>query len=195
MTYQRNISVFLEKGFDEGLPDGVEQTQIATGEHRESERDGRALEDLAAVGPLDAPQLVDAVAEEGQQPPTALAGPRVGGPLRGARPGGREEIVLDLVGRALGVRLALALVEAGRSGLGHVGLFDVRHRVLGRLGRRGVAQARVVRVGLVEPDVARVRARRARRGASGPRLALGAALLRALTITSHGERSLPGLAV
>src|SRR5215203_1208283 len=134
MTYQRNISVFLEKGFDEGLPDGVEQTQVATGEHREPERDGRALEDLAAVGPLDALELVDAVAEEGQQPPAALARPGMGGTLRGARPGGRQEVAFDLVRRALDLlRCALALVEAGRSGLGHVGLFDVRHAVLGRL--------------------------------------------------------------
>src|SRR5215217_5065874 len=107
MTYQRNISVFLEKGFDQGLPDGVEQTQVATGEHREPERDGRALEDLAAVGPLDAPELVDAVAEEGQQPPAALARPGVGGPFRCAGARGRQEVALDLVGRAL------ALVEAG----------------------------------------------------------------------------------
>src|SRR5215218_3596960 len=103
MTYQRNISkrrlsgrFRLEEGFDEGLPDGVEQAQVATGEHREPERDGRALEHLAAVGPLDAPELVDAVAEEGQQPPAALARPGVGGPLGGAGPGGREEVALDL---------------------------------------------------------------------------------------------------
>src|SRR5688500_18448649 len=129
MTYQRNMysgEAFLEDGFDEGLPQGVEQAQVATGEHREPERDGRALEDLAAVGPLDALELVDGVAEEGEQPPAALARLGVGGPLRGARAGGRQEVALDLVGRAV------ALVEAGRSGLGHVGLFDVRHAVLGR---------------------------------------------------------------
>src|SRR5215210_3168590 len=120
MTYQRNISVFLEKGFDQGLPDGVEQTQIATGEHGESERDGRALEDLAAVGPLDAPELVDAVADEGQQPPAALARLGVGGPLSRTGAGGREEVALDLVGRARALALALGLVEAGRTGLGHV---------------------------------------------------------------------------
>ena len=40
----------------------VEQAQVAAGDDDEAEDDGGGLADLAAVGPLDAAQLVDAVA-------------------------------------------------------------------------------------------------------------------------------------
>src|SRR5687768_4862023 len=99
MTYQRNNFSPLQDGFDEGLPDGVEQAQVATGEDREPERDGRALADLAPVGPLDALELVDAVPEEGDEPPAALARAGVSGALGGAGAAGRDEIALDLVVR------------------------------------------------------------------------------------------------
>src|SRR4051794_10837408 len=142
MTYQRNISKRelsmgeLEDGFDERLPDGVQQPEVATGEHDESESDGRALAHLAAIRPLHAAQLVDAVAEEGQQPAAALARtPR--GPLAlAARAARGDQVALDLVvatvgglvvGELVGVDalLDLALLELGHAGLGHVRLLDV----------------------------------------------------------------------
>ena len=68
MTYQRNMGsggslrfVFeLEDGVDDGLPDGVHEAEVAAGEDDEAEHDGRGLEDVAAIRPLHAAQLVDA---------------------------------------------------------------------------------------------------------------------------------------
>src|SRR3954471_13099118 len=121
MTYQRNIYlqfrptvatehrvatferryIRLKNGIDEGLPDRVEQTQVAAGEDREPERDGRALADLAPVGPLHALELVDAVPEEGQQPAAVPArAPAAHGLALGMTRAGRgNQIALDLVGR------------------------------------------------------------------------------------------------
>src|SRR5215210_5989258 len=94
MTYQRNIresEAFVERcfaprssrdddlratlqnGFDQGLPERIQQAQVAARQDDEAEHDGRALRDLAAVRPLHAAQLVDAVAEEGDEAGAALA--------------------------------------------------------------------------------------------------------------------------
>ena len=57
----------------ERLPELVEQAEVAARDHDEAQHDGRGLADLAAVGPLDAAQLVDAVAEEGEEAPAGAA--------------------------------------------------------------------------------------------------------------------------
>src|SRR5919199_3392303 len=190
MTYQRNISWELEDRLDKGFPDGVEQPEVAAREDDEAQHDRSALADLAAVGPLDAAQLVDAVAEEGDQAAerAAAARGRLARPAASRRGRRRGGALLELVGvDALGEVVAdLAVLEPRGPGLGQARLLDVRERVLRGLRRRGVAQAGVVGVGLVEPDVARPRAGRAGGGAAGTGLALGAALLRALAVTSHG---------
>src|SRR2546430_2324567 len=90
---------FLEDGLDLGLPDGGAQSEVAAGEDDEAEHDRGALADLAAVWPLDATELVDAVAEEGDEAPAALARALArAGRRRGAA--GGEQVALDLVGRA-----------------------------------------------------------------------------------------------
>src|SRR3954470_19222543 len=76
MTYQRNM-VVLEDRVDQGLPDGVQQAEVATGQQDEAENDGRRLEDVLAVRPLHATQLVDARAQEGEDAAPVLAGGRV----------------------------------------------------------------------------------------------------------------------
>ena len=43
---------------------------MAARDHHEAEHDRRRLADVAAIGPLDATQLVDAVPEEGWVPPS-----------------------------------------------------------------------------------------------------------------------------
>src|SRR4051794_12033468 len=84
MTYQRNIEsevtlrsddrgwgggvLALENCLDDGVPDRVEQPEIGAGDHHEAERHGRALTDLAPVGPLDAPQLGVGRAQEVRRP-------------------------------------------------------------------------------------------------------------------------------
>src|SRR4051812_3320287 len=85
MTYQRNKLVscfalrvaacgrpsgrrYLQNGFDQGFPDGVEEAEVAPGDDDEAEHDRGSLTHLAAVRPLDATQLVDAVPEEGDDP-------------------------------------------------------------------------------------------------------------------------------
>src|SRR5438045_1360691 len=72
MTYQRNILRSLKDGVDEGLPDGVHQAEPAAGDEDEPEDDGRGLEDVLAVRPLHAAQLVDAGAQEGDDPARIL---------------------------------------------------------------------------------------------------------------------------
>src|SRR5215217_7533766 len=78
MTYQRNMRFralwVLEDGFDERLPERVEQAEVAARDHDEAEDDRRRLADLAAVGPLDATQLVDAVSEERDDAAAPAAG-------------------------------------------------------------------------------------------------------------------------
>src|SRR4051795_5200406 len=107
MTYQRNMRV-LEDRVDQGLPDGVQEAEVATGQQDEAEHDGRRLEDVLAVRPLDAAQLVDARAQEGEDAAAFLLRLRVDLVLVDARraaastpavvePGRR----LDLVRRAL----------------------------------------------------------------------------------------------
>src|SRR5437870_1230450 len=108
MTYQRNIrersfrrGAFLEDGLDDRLPDRVEQSEVAARERDEAEHDRRALADLAAVGPLDPAQLVDAVAQEGDEPAVLAAGPvqvRRAGRAGGAGSATRgDQVTLDLV--------------------------------------------------------------------------------------------------
>src|SRR3954447_11842974 len=77
MTYQRNIQ--LEECLDKGFPDCVHEAEEAAGDHDESEDDGSALADVAAVRPLHAAQLVDHVAQEREDPSalTAALGPLV----------------------------------------------------------------------------------------------------------------------
>src|SRR3954471_7619298 len=93
MTYQRNMPSLgeggeLEDGVDEGLPDGVEQAEIAAGDHDEAQDDRGGLADLAPIGPLDAPQLVPHVAQEDDEARAPAAGRRpgvLGGLLRDGR--------------------------------------------------------------------------------------------------------------
>ena len=54
----------LEDGVDQGLPDGVHQAEPAAGDEDEAQHHRRGLEDVLAVGPLDAAQFLDAGAEE-----------------------------------------------------------------------------------------------------------------------------------
>jgi hypothetical protein len=61
------LKALLEDGFDERLPQRVEQAEVAARDHDEAEDDGRRLTDLATVGPLHTAQLVDAVPEEGDE--------------------------------------------------------------------------------------------------------------------------------
>ena len=70
----------------ERLPERVEQAEVAARDHDEAEDDGGRLADLAAVGPLDAAQLVDAVAQEGDD--AAALAPRVPGLARARGRGG-----------------------------------------------------------------------------------------------------------
>src|SRR3954447_18196338 len=105
MTYQRNIwgalRDRLEDGLDEGAPDGVEEGQVAAREDDEPEDHGSGLTDVAAVGPLDPAQLVDAVAEEGDDPTAlTLVLVLVGD---GAAAAADRRVALGLVGRALEV--------------------------------------------------------------------------------------------
>src|SRR3954447_24463443 len=82
MTYQRNMCV-LEDGVDQGLPDGVHEAEPAAGDEDEAQHDGRGLEDVLAVGPLHAAELIHARAEEGDDLVAALV-------LRTAAAGGLE---------------------------------------------------------------------------------------------------------
>src|SRR5829696_1431201 len=97
----------LENGFDQGLPDLVEQAEVAAGDDHEAEHDGGGLTDLAPVGPLHAPQLVDAVAEEGEQ---AIARAAVLGLDVEAAAAARGGVALDGVGRAIALLLVVELV-------------------------------------------------------------------------------------
>src|SRR4051794_3761010 len=109
MTYQRNMRFralwVLEDGFDEWLPERVEQAEIAARDHDEAEYDGRRLTDVATVGPLDATQLVDAVTQEGDGAP-ALAARMV----LGRAVAGRDGVALDGVGSALPLVVVRQLV-------------------------------------------------------------------------------------
>src|SRR3954447_13986902 len=154
MTYQRNM-VVLEDRVDQGLPDGVQQAEVSTGEQDEAEHDGRRLEDVLAVRTLHAAQLLDAGAQEGEDPPALLLRTRrrvhlvlvdAGGGAAAATPvveaGGR----LDRVRRTLEVVLAgedVLVVEIDFAGLptagarfGGAGLVDVGGGVLERVRRR-----------------------------------------------------------
>src|SRR3954451_20619508 len=57
MTYQRNMGLSLEDPLDDGVPDRVQEAEVGPGDDDEAKRDGRALADLATVGPLNAAQL------------------------------------------------------------------------------------------------------------------------------------------
>src|SRR5687768_7960271 len=196
MTYQRNIRVkfplacqaksltrlpsaklpFLKDGFDDRLPDGVHQPQEASGDDHESERDGGALTGLAPVRPLDAPQLVDHVAEEGED--LAALAPGLAGLLALLDDGGigRRDVLVELAG----------------AGLGHARLLDVREGMLGGLGSGGRVE---LGVGRLEADITRARARGPRRRTAGTRLPVAPPLLRALSIAGHGEPPLSGFPV
>src|SRR5688572_18087478 len=132
MTYQRNMKfpfalrsprdgdlrATLQNGFDQGLPKGVQQAEIAAREDDEPEHDGRALSHLPAVRPLHAAQLVDAVPEERDNTSAALA--RTGGALLGDGGidlAGKDDVALDLVGRAVLV-VGQLLADVGRRGAG-----------------------------------------------------------------------------
>ena len=104
---------------------------------------------MATVGPLHAAQLVDAVAEEGDDAP-ALA-PRALG-LRAVT--GGDRVALDEVGRTVAVVLELVRVDLAlaaipgvgmqRARLGQARLVDVSGGVLERFGRRrALAERRV----------------------------------------------------
>src|ERR671913_1516429 len=97
----------LENGFDERLPDLVEKTQVAAGDDHEAEHDGRGLADLAAVGPLHAAQLVDAVAEEGEQ--AAARAPVLRLDVAGAA--AADGVALDRVRRVLPIVVVGELVR------------------------------------------------------------------------------------
>src|SRR5215204_5745969 len=103
MTYQRNMFergaflFVLEDGFDERLPERVEQAEIAACDHDEAEDDRGRLAHLLAVRPLHATELVHAVPEEDDEPRAAAALALVlDGHGAGAAPDGR--VALDLVG-------------------------------------------------------------------------------------------------
>src|SRR3954449_7676466 len=87
MTYQRNMGIqsswFLEDGFDERLPERVEQTEVTARDDDEAEHDGGRLPDVATVGPLAPPQLVDAMAEERDDAPALAAGMLLGRAIAG----------------------------------------------------------------------------------------------------------------
>src|SRR5215207_4364368 len=187
----------LENGFDQGLPDLVEQTEVAAGDDHEAEHDGGGLADLAAVRPLHAPQLVDAVAEEREQAVarTALLGLDVD-----AAAAARGRVALDGVGRAIAlvVVVELVLVDAGAAvvaagrrqpRLGQARLVDLGRGVAQRVGRRGaLAQGRVDRVVIrSQADVAGDIV-----GATGLVLTTTPA---PLAITSHCNASLARLAM
>src|SRR3954468_16462016 len=139
MTYQRNIDL-SEDGVDERLPDRVQQAEIAAGDQYEHEHDERALTDLAPVWPLHTTQLVDDVAEEGDEttPLRAAVALSLGLAARRALGG---EVALEVVGGAIEVGELVDVVELlahvgrDRAGLGHARLFDVGEGVLRR--RRG----------------------------------------------------------
>src|SRR5689334_24962926 len=99
MTYQRNMCV-LEDAVDQGLPDGVHETEPAAGHEDEAQHDGRGLEDVLAVRPLHTTQLVDAGAQERDDAVAALATLARGRVLlataaaaRGSEPRGRLHLV------------------------------------------------------------------------------------------------------
>src|SRR3954468_22933369 len=117
MTYQRNMGV-LEDRVDQGLPDGVQQAEVATGQQDEAGHDGRRLEHVLAVRPLHPAQLFDAGAQEGEDPPTLLRGARrwMDLVLVDARRAGAAAATAPVVetGRRLDlVRRALEVVLAG----------------------------------------------------------------------------------
>src|SRR3954469_24806704 len=216
MTYQRNMPSLggcgeLEDGVDEGLPEGVEQPEIAAGDHDEAQDDRGGLADLAPIGPLDAPQLVPDVAQEDYEA-------RASAPCRRARVLGGllgdrridaargHEVALDLVGRGLVVELVLqafsALGREGEARLGEPRLVGEAGRVVqrGKDGRAGgvdvgrrLAQPGLVDVGVVEPHVARRGVALAARATGAPGALLAPApLLRALTISGHPRSSVTG---
>src|SRR3954454_19451850 len=106
MTYQRNMCV-LEDAVDQGLPDGVHQAEPAAGDEDEPEHDGRGLEDVLAIRPLHTAQLLDAVTQEGEDPPALLvrAGPRLLAHGRIGAAGGDRRL-LERIGRPDEVVLA-----------------------------------------------------------------------------------------
>src|SRR3954452_13661648 len=163
MTYQRNIQ--LEECLDKGFPDCVHEAEEAAGDHDESEDDGSALADVPTIRPLHAAQLVDDVAQEGEDP-TALTAP--------LRP--LVALFADRGIELVGGRLA--------------GLVELDGLLVG-LDRLHVAALREdgARIGLGIEVALRPRPRRTGGGTAGTRLATPA-LLRALSIAGHG-RSLP----
>src|SRR4051812_32226161 len=66
MTYQRNIQ--LEDRFYEWFPNSVHEPQEGARDDDEAEDDCGALRDVTAVRPLHAAELVDDVAQEGDDP-------------------------------------------------------------------------------------------------------------------------------
>src|SRR4051794_29240489 len=179
MTYQRNIrGLFLEDRVDQGLPDGVEQPEVAPGDDDEAERDRRPLPDLAAVRPLHPAQLLHGGADEAADPTAAGAA----GFLAGGGDGG---------GALLGVRraagagsLVLVVVPSGPhlgrlgAGLGQERLVDFGGGVLERIGRGRAAQV---------PCATAAAAAAGRAGRAAGRTC--AALLGALTVAGHGRCS------
>src|SRR3954447_11870273 len=110
MTYQRNMCV-LEDGVDQGLPDGVHEAEPAAGDEDEAQHDGRGLEDVLAVGPLHATELLHARAQERDHavPALVLGAAPAAGVLHGAATAGTtaaatgERGLLDLVRRPVQV--------------------------------------------------------------------------------------------
>ncbi len=95
------------------------------------------MPDLAAVGPLDPTQLVDAVPQEGEQTAAGASGGRrrlLGdrGVELTAADGG---VTLDLVRGADVLGLDVARLAPERTGLGQACLVDVCRRVVERIRR------------------------------------------------------------
>ena len=90
----------------------VGEAEVGAGDDHEADHDGRGLSDLAAVGPLDALELLPAVAEEGDDPVAAAALAPAGGAVAFGAGGdrrGRGGAVGALDG-VLGLRGVVAVV-------------------------------------------------------------------------------------
>src|SRR5215213_370575 len=189
MTYQRNMDSPLQNGVDQGLPQRIQQAEVAARDDDEAEDDRGRLPDLPAVGPLDATQLVDGVAEEGDDPAAAPVRMPGLGPLAVAA---ADDVALDgVVGALVVLVVPVQLVLEDAWGAVVVGVAD--------LGRDGalLGEARLVDVGggVVERIGGRRSLAQGRAAGTAAGAALGTAPLRTLTIAGHPDPRLARLAV
>src|SRR4051794_23471424 len=179
----------LDDEVDDLLGDRVGKAEVGAGDHDEPEHDRGGLPDLTAVRPLHALQFGPRRAQEREEAVAARAlGRGRARPARrdGVPAGGLVHVVFDLVEVLVAEVLGVLPRDVGAPRLGGAGVLGLLLAVgagdQGGLELLDVAGGVLERSGdvlLVDPS----------RGRPRVRVAAGAALLRALSVTGHGEGS------